>query len=218
MASAGFGHENVQHYNAQSSDAFRTFTCGHCGVKVAGALLAVAPGPGGAGAAQWVRCSSCAEPSVISLRGDVYPGRAGGVDVEGLPTDVRDAYQEARRCMTVNAFTACELVCRKILMHVAADRAGAKAGATFASYVDSLEKAGYITPPMKAWVDLIRQHANEATHGLPPTSKERGEGTLMFTAELLRIVYEMEHLAKKYSPAIAVEAEVAAAEEAGAEG
>ncbi|GAH97296.1 unnamed protein product, partial [marine sediment metagenome] len=32
--------------------------------------------------------------------------------------------------------------------------------------------------------------------------QNRAESTLMFTAELLRIVYEMEHLAKQYTPEI----------------
>jgi Domain of unknown function (DUF4145) len=99
--------------------------------------------------------------------------------------------------MGVGAFTAAELVCRKILMHVAADK-GAKTGEPFAAYLDFLEKAGYVTPPMKGWVDLIRKHGNLATHELPAPDRKQAESTVMFTAELLRLVYEMEHMARRY--------------------
>ena len=56
-----------------------------------------------------------------------------------------------------------------------------------------------ITPPMKGWVDLIRQHGNKATHSLESPDKKRAESTLMFTAELLRLIYEMEHLSMQYT-------------------
>jgi hypothetical protein len=129
----------------------------------------------------------------------LYPGVAFGPAIEGLVKDVADAYGEARRCMGVNAFTACEGICRKILMHVAVEK-GAKEGETFASYITHLEAAGFVTPPMKPWVDLIRQHGNQAQHLLPATDKTRAEATLMFTAELLRLTYEMDYMAKKYAP------------------
>jgi hypothetical protein len=52
---------------------------------------------------------------------------------------------------------------------------------------------------MKAWVDLIRKRGNLATHELPATDQQRAESTVMFTAELLRLVYEMEHMARRYT-------------------
>jgi hypothetical protein len=51
---------------------------------------------------------------------------------------------------------------------------------------------------MKEWVDLIRQHGNKSTHKLDSPEKERAESTVMFTAELLRLVYEMAFMAKRY--------------------
>lgn len=53
---------------------------------------------------------------------------------------------------------------------------------------------------MKGWVDLIRTHANEAAHVLKPPSRDRAEGTVWFTSQLLRIVYEMDHLAQQFAP------------------
>lgn len=101
--------------------------------------------------------------------------------------------------MSINAFTAAELICRKILMHVAVDK-GAKEGEPFNAYLGALESQGYITPPMKKWVDLIRKHGNDSTHKLESPDKARAESTVMFTAELLRIIYEMDHMASTYVP------------------
>ena len=50
-------------------------------------------------------------------------------------------------------------------MHIAVDVAKSKEGDTFATYITALEKAGYVTPPMKPWVDLIRTRANEGGDG-----------------------------------------------------
>jgi hypothetical protein len=77
---------------------------------------------------------------------------------------------------------------------------GAKEAETFAAYLTHLESQGFITPPMKGWVNLIRQHGNKSTHELAAPDKERAESTVMFTAELLRLTYEMEFLAKKFTP------------------
>jgi len=129
-----------------------------------------------------------------------------GEQVEGLPTLVGAAYEEARRCLGVASYTACELVCRKILMHVAVDK-GAMENQRFAVHLKYLSDQGYVTPPMRPWVDLIRQHGNEATHELPDTSKERAEATLSFTAQLLRSIYEMAHRARQYMPAVETDKE-----------
>ncbi len=86
----------------------------------------------------------------------------------------------------------------KILIHIAVDK-GAKEGENFTAYLSFIESQGYITTPMKGWVGLIRQHGNDATHRLANPDKARAESTVMFTAELLRLVYEMEYIAKNYA-------------------
>ena len=100
--------------------------------------------------------------------------------------------------MKANAFTASELLCRKILMHIAVEKS-APEGESFVFYLDYLERAGYITPPMKVWVNAIRANGNESTHAIAAPSKDRAESTVMFTAELLRLTYEMEFLAGKFT-------------------
>lgn len=62
-------------------------------------------------------------------------------------------------------------MCRKILMHVAVDVAGSKAGKSFVDYINDLESQGYNTKGLKDVVDLIRKRGNVANHELPASSE-----------------------------------------------
>lgn len=73
-----------------------------------------------------------------------YPGESFGPILFGLPEDVESSYMEARKCLTINAFTSCELLWRKILMHIAVDK-GAKEGDNFFYYLTYLEESEYIS-------------------------------------------------------------------------
>jgi hypothetical protein len=187
-------HRGVSKPDGSTGDSWSSFTCGHCNTYVSAAVVARCSE---VHHVEWLLCPNCFRGSV---RNGEYidPGVLFGPNIIGLPNDISGAYDEARRCMSVSALTACELICRKILMHVAVEK-GAKEGETFASYLSHLESQGYITPPMRGWVDLIRQHGNKATHVLEASDKNRAESTLMFTAELLRLIYEMEYLSNQYT-------------------
>ncbi len=190
------GHRTISKHDGSTQDSWFSYTCGHCNTKVSGAVVCgyyhEAP------SVRWLWCPSCGDGSVLAKDGNVYPGVLFGPNIDGLPDDISYAYNEARKCMSFNAFTSCELICRKILMHVAVEKA-AKEGDSFANYITHLESLGYITPPMKGWVELIREHGNKATHLLEAPDKSRAESTLMFTAELLRLIYEMEYLSGQYT-------------------
>ena len=98
-------------------------------------------------------------------------------------------YAEARKSISSESYTACVLVCRKILMNVAVGK-GAPKGDTFTRYIDYLVQTGYITVTMKEWVDKIRDNGNDATHEIPPPDSEKAGTTLEFTVLLLKNVYE----------------------------
>ncbi len=194
------GHRSVHHPDGSSKKGWETYTCGYCGTRVSGAVVAGYDWQDSASNSysnKWLLCTHCCQPSA-SINRTIFPGSPFGPSIMGLPREVNESYGEARRCMEVNAYTAAELICRKILMHVAADK-GAEEGKSFAAYLTYLEEQGYVTPPMKGWVDLIRQHGNKSTHKLNSPEKERAQSTVMFTAELLRLVYEMEFMANKFT-------------------
>lgn len=190
------GHRLVSKHDGSNEESWYTYICGHCNTKVSGAVVCgyyeAREHP-----IRWLLCPNCGDGSVLAKDDKIYPGVPFGPNIEGLSENVLEAYKEARNCMSVNAFTSCELICRKILMHVAVEK-GAKEGESFINYLSYLEEKGFITPPMKSWVDLIRQHGNKATHLLEIPDKKRVESTIMFTAELLRLIYEMEYISKQY--------------------
>lgn len=186
------GHRTIDHPDGFSPVSWYGYTCGHCNRNVTGIVTSYY------GQIRWMLCPGCLDASVLSKDGLLFPSAPFGPVIEGLPDAVNSAYREARMCLAVNGFTACELVCRKILMHVAVEK-GAAPGDSFNSYLTFLADQGYITTPMKGWVELIRKHGNQSTHKLSSPDKDRAESTLMFTAELLRLIYEMEHLSSKYT-------------------
>jgi hypothetical protein len=86
---------------------------------------------------RWLQCTNCGHGSIV-FGTEVIPGALFGPKIEVLPNDVADAYLEARRCMSVVAYTSAELICRKVLMQVAVEK-GAREGDSFANYLSYLE-------------------------------------------------------------------------------
>lgn len=186
------GISSVSYPNSNQPNFWFSFTCGYCQTKVNGQVVATSQ------SIKWLLCTSCGNGSVFTNDGILFPPQLTGPIVEGLPTEISNAYDESRRCYSVNSYTSCELMCRKILMHVAVEK-NAKEGDTFENYIKYLEGSGYVTPPMRGWVDLIRRHGNKSTHKLEAPDQKRAESTLMLTAELLKLIYEMEHKANQYA-------------------
>ncbi len=199
MFDVGLGPQEVLKPDGRTPDSWFPYTCGHCGREVSGYVIAYSTQEhSGVCQVRWLQCPACRRASVYDATAGVLPGIPFGPSIEGLPGKVGAAYAEARRCLSVQAHTAAEGMCRKILMHIAVDK-GAEEGKTFAFYVDFLEREGYVTPPMRGWVTLIKDHGNEAQHRIDAPDRKQAEGTLLFTAQLLRTVYEMGHLAAQFS-------------------
>jgi hypothetical protein len=95
----------------------------------------------------------------------------------------------------VGAFTASEMMCRKLLMHVAVDQAGSSPGEPFAQYVDELEKAGFIVAGLRPVVDQVKKRGNTANHQIPASDEAASRLTLKVTQHLLQGVYELRSLA-----------------------
>ncbi len=123
--------------------------------------------------------------------GAVYPTAPAGATVTNLPDDVQRAWQEVRTAHAVAAYTASEVMCRKILMHVAVDQDLAKSGESFVCYVNALDKSGYITTGLKPVIDRIRNRGNRANHDLSASTEEDSSTTLLITEHLLKAMYEL---------------------------
>ncbi|GGA91681.1 DUF4145 domain-containing protein [Ornithinibacillus halotolerans] len=143
-------------------------------------------------------CPNCNKPTFKKYSSDEQvPGELFGNNIEFLPNDIEQLYNEARNCISVNAFTSAVLSCRKMLMNISVSQ-GAEAGKSFAYYVDYLEENYYIPPNSREWVDIIRKKGNEATHEIPSISKDDAVELLEFTEMLLRFVYELPGKMIKY--------------------
>src|SRR5690606_25118352 len=115
-------------------------------------------------------CPHCDRPTFFDSRNQV-PGVAPGRDVSHVPKALEAVYNEARRCVSIGAYTSSVLSCRKLLMHIAVQQ-NAEPGKTFLHYVEYLASNGYVPPNGKSWVDHIRKKGNEATHEIVLMSQE----------------------------------------------
>jgi Domain of unknown function (DUF4145) len=134
-------------------------------------------------------CSFCGKPTYFNEADKQYPGAPFGNAVKSLPFNVAALYDEARNCMTVNSFTAAVLTCRKLLMHLAAEK-GAPTGKSFLEYVEFLSQKGYVPPDGRGWVDHIRQKGNEANHEIKIMAEADAKDLIAFSEMLLKFVYE----------------------------
>lgn len=174
----------------------RKWKCGHCGVAVGSNLGYEAYDDDGSFVAgRLYVCPSCEQPTYVGGFSQVPPSLSLP-DVEGLPPSVEAAYGEIARALSAEAYTACVLMCRKLLMHVGVDQ-GAGENRSFRYYVDYLFEKGIIPSNAKEWVDRIRERGNEATHELTVFTGGEAEEMAEFTVMLLRIVYEFPYKVRK---------------------
>lgn len=136
-------------------------------------------------------CPGCNKPTYFE--GNNFsiqtPAPLLGNSVAHLPENIAFAYQEARECTKSKAYTACVLVCRKLLMHIAVEQ-GAQEGDSFLSYVEFLADNGYVPPDGRSWVDHIRRKGNEANHEIVLMTKDDASDLLSFSEMLLKFIYE----------------------------
>lgn len=164
------------------------YDCGHCGRSVHAIVLYGRTHPG---TVTLVQCPSCQQPSVRAASGSLFPYWVPQRDIKHLPPEVAKAWSEASSCALQRAWTASEIMCRKILMHISVDVLGSPAGKNFYFYIDELVNAGYIAPNLRVKVDLIRTRGNLAVHDLRSSTASESEATMEITAFLLRTVYEL---------------------------
>lgn len=141
-------------------------------------------------------CHNCNCPTFFDHYGNQYPGSIYGNSVKHIDAkDVNELYDEARKCISCNAFTASVLCSRKLLMNIAVAK-GAKEGLHFVQYVEYLATEGYVPPNGKEWVDHIRKKGNQATHEIEIMTKEDAEELIDFLDMLLKFIFEFPAIMK----------------------
>lgn len=178
----------IQWENLASLSA-KQYTCGHCGSFIASEKGYFSLTTGVARMFIYI-CPYCNQPTYFDLNGNQVPGVAFGEIVEYISsTEVQHLYEEARRCVSCNAYTASILCCRKLLMNIAVAK-GAATGLSFRQYVEFLDQQNYIPPDGKDWVDHIRGKGNEATHEIAIMQEDDAQDLITFIGMLLKFIYE----------------------------
>lgn len=171
-----------------------TFTCSFCGSKVTSdiGLPLVRNGSNGeklyTPASGVYICNNCYTPTFVSDNFQ-YPAPRIGKDLNNIPQNINNLYEEARRCYSADAYTGVILLCRKLLMHVAIDQ-GAKCNKKFIDYVNFFVEEHYINVKSKPWIDRIRQMGNDANHEIKINSEKDARMIILFCEMLLATVYE----------------------------
>lgn len=134
-------------------------------------------------------CPHCKKPTYIDEVENQFPGVIIGNNVNYLPKDVEGLYQEARNCISVAAYTASTLCCRKILMNIAVDL-GAEEGENFIDYIKYLKDKNFVPQEANEVLQHIRLKGNNATHKIEIIEKEDAENLIEYIEILLKFVYE----------------------------
>jgi Domain of unknown function (DUF4145) len=168
-----------------------SYKCGYCSQHVGSSTgYHSYDGRNGATPFHAYICGSCGGITMFDNAQRHWPEALSGNPVGDLPPTVDELYEEARACMSVRAYTAAVLACRKLLMNTAVSK-GAPKNQNFTAYVDYLAIKGYIAPDARPWVDHIRDVGNEATHEITQTAPADAEELMVMTEALLKGVYEL---------------------------
>lgn len=134
-------------------------------------------------------CYKCNAPNIINKDFKPIIKPPYGKNIYKLPNEIREAYNEARKCMQVGAYTAASMILRKILMNVAVSE-GKKEGDTFKNYIDYLYNEGIIHKKQKGLIDKVREIGNEANHEIKSVSEEDAQYIFKLIEHLLLNNYE----------------------------
>lgn len=148
----------------------------------------------------WLMCVKCGIGSwAIGDLDNVivqYPSAAPFATPDHLSREVKSTWEEACNSFTMGAYTACTLMCRKLIFYMAVEEGlpeknDRNRAPGFEQCINYLVESGLITSRYRdEWVDSIRIWGNAATHDLAVIEKNIAKKALSFTYSLLQMMYE----------------------------
>jgi len=188
--------------------SWATAACGNCGADqmiVVGATNGATINDGYLRPdVQWLRCVRCSHGVVVN-GGQISPA-VMPLDIPGgLAADDLASWVEVRSCLSVGAFTAAVMMCRKLLFHMAVTHGLPQKNTrdkapSFAEALDHLQSEEVITKMMRPWADKVKDVGNSANHELPAIVKEQAMDVAQFTRELLYLAYTLPSMVPDASP------------------
>lgn len=201
------GPAKVNWRDGWSKDMGHQYTCGYCGTKATPEKFAsgftVDPRGNHVEFGQVRACTHCGQASFFRLDdGFQMPGYVVGREVQHLPEDIRTLYEEARSCVSVGAYNAAAMVCRKIILHVAVEHGlpNPDYGA-FKKAVEHIFDNHLMPAPARVWIDVLKDIGNDASHKIELVDSQVAELAIQFCQQMLENVFQNVNLALQYQTA-----------------
>jgi len=134
-------------------------------------------------------CPHCHAPNVFDVAGKSILSPLPGKEIKKLPENIKNVYDEVRKCMQSNSFTGAVMLMRKIIMNIAVHE-GAEKNKRFAEYVDYLCDNGIVHKKSKKKADSVRKLGNDANHEIENRTQEEAQNFFEFIELLLMANYE----------------------------
>jgi hypothetical protein len=144
----------------------------------------------------WIRvCNACGRPLLWNRSNNAtYPSILPSPTDERIPSPIRDAQIEAKKCFSVGAYQATAVMARLAIQRACRNH-GATSG-TLSGQVNELFEKNIITAKMKNWASAVRQIGNDGAHEQDDTvSPKDAEDVLKLSEQLLAVLYVTQALA-----------------------
>jgi hypothetical protein len=132
---------------------------------------------------------------------------------DGTPEAESGIWEEVRKCLSIDAYNAVAMLCRKLLLHLvftherSQNPQATPRRMTFAQAVQYLLDNGVITAAYKPLATEIKDIGNRANHELPDITQGEAQKIALFTHFLFVSVYEMPKKASIETPFVGTAAE-----------
>lgn len=134
-------------------------------------------------------CPNCNAPIIIDDERKQVLLPLPGKEIKKLPKNIKNVYDEVRKCMQSNSFTGAVMLMRKIIMNIAVHE-GADKNKSFAEYIDYLCDNGIVHKKSKNKADSVRELGNNANHEIENRTQEEAQNCFEFIELLLMANYE----------------------------
>ncbi|MCD6523036.1 MAG: DUF4145 domain-containing protein [Candidatus Diapherotrites archaeon] len=142
-------------------------------------------------------CKNCVLIKINDKRSSVFPNPLPTPTDERIPEKIRKDIDEAKLCLSVNAFRACAGMCRRALQQACILKS-ASPKKKLEKQIDELAERRIITNEIKEWAHAIRWVGNDALHPeFPEVAKEEAKEILDLTERFMDIAFAASERVKK---------------------
>lgn len=153
--------------------------------------------PGGDAINNWLLCVVCGTAAVSDSYRRLSPPSMEYPTPDGTPQAETKMWEEVRGCLSIEAYNAVAMLCRKLLLHLVFTHERSRnpqampRNITFAKAVRYLLDNGVITAAYDPLVSEIKNIGNRANHELPDITGGEARKIAYFTHHLFVSVYEV---------------------------